>query len=90
MSGGAHHEGLAPLGAEGGDPRGHVVEGELDDGIRLVEHRGEVIALVDRCGHLQFRIAGGTLDEGLAHAALGPIDEKSCHGPLQYQQSAPG
>src|SRR6185312_5934374 len=60
-----------------------IVEAEIDDGVALVDDRGEAFVFINLAGDLQFGNFSGAIDERLAHAAFGTGDDDSGHNVLR-------
>lgn len=74
MPGRADNQGFFALGAKRRDVASGVVGAEVNDHIPAIDDRAQIIAKVDLANNTQFRIAGGTGDKRLSHAAFGTRD----------------
>jgi len=71
VAGRANNQSLPVLGANGRELCGGIVETEVNHHVNFLDERQQVVPQINLAHHLQVRMALGTCDERLAHAAFG-------------------
>src|SRR3989442_9973097 len=79
VAGGSNHQGFLMFGTDSGDAASDLMEAEVDRDVGPDERRLKVVALINLADYLEFSIAGGATEQGLAHSALIADNREICH-----------